>query len=65
MSLPLLLKLVHEGRVFETAFQEALAQGRITPELASAFDDSAVRRSRTCELAVAAAITTVMVLKPF
>jgi hypothetical protein len=56
---------VPRGKVFERAMKEAVAQERVTPELAAAFGDPAVRAGHYYELSVMAVIVALMVLKPF
>jgi hypothetical protein len=53
------------GKVFEAAFNEAVKQERITPELTAAFNDPVVRRAHTYEMVMVAAVVALMVLKPF
>jgi len=53
------------GKVFERAFEDARARGKITAELRAALDDPAVRNARWTELIVVAVILTLMVTKPF
>ena len=45
--------------------EEAVAAGRVTPELTSALDDRALFAARLYESAVVAVVTALMVLKPF
>jgi hypothetical protein len=56
---------VPRGKVFEQALAEALAQGRVTPELTAAFHDQAVAWAHWYELMVVAIIIILMVTKPF
>ena len=56
--------LVPRRRRRETALREAVAAGRITPELRAALDDRAVQRARAVEAGLIAAIIVLMVLKP-
>jgi hypothetical protein len=56
---------IPRGKVFEAAFQGAVKQGRVTPELSTAFNDPAVRAAHTYELVLMAVIVALMVLKPF
>jgi uncharacterized membrane protein len=56
--------LVPRRRQREAALREAVAAGRITPELRAALDDREVQRARTVEAALIALIVVLMVLKP-
>jgi uncharacterized membrane protein len=56
---------IPRGKIFEVALNEALAKDQVTPELTAAFRDPIVRRAHIYELAVVAAIISLMVLKPF
>ena len=65
-NIPLInLVFLPRGRVFEKAMQDAVAQGRVTPELTAAFHDPVVTAAHTYELAVVAIIVILMVTKPF
>ena len=56
--------LVPRRRQRETALRQAVAEGRITPELRAALDDRGVLTARAIELVLIALIVVVMVLKP-
>jgi uncharacterized membrane protein len=56
--------LVPRRRQRETALHEAVAAGRITPELRAALDDRSVRTARAVEALLIASIVVLMVLKP-
>lgn len=53
------------GKVFRTAFQEALAQKRVTVELRAAFSDQVIRASYLYEYIMFSVVLTLMVIKPF
>jgi uncharacterized membrane protein len=55
--------LVPRRRQREAALREAVAAGRITPELRATLDDRGVLRVRAVEAALIAAIVVLMVLK--
>ncbi|HZP21133.1 MAG TPA: DUF2269 family protein [Bauldia sp.] len=59
------LLLVPRRRTRTAALDAALAAGRVTPELAAAVADPAVRNFRLAELAVIVIIAILMVAKPF
>jgi hypothetical protein len=48
----------------QAALREAVAAGRITPELRAALDNRGVQRARAIEALLIAAIVVLMVLKP-
>ena len=56
--------LVPRRRQRESALREAVAAGRITPELRAALDDRGVRTARAVEALLIASIVVLMVLKP-
>jgi len=56
--------LVPRRRRRERALREAVAAGRITPELRAALDDRGVLRARAVEAMLIAGIIVLMVLKP-
>jgi len=56
--------LVPRRRRRETALRDAVAVGRITPELRAALDDRSVRTARAAEALLIASIVVLMVLKP-
>jgi len=56
--------LVPRRRRRETALRDAVAVGRITPELRAALDDRSVRTARAVEALLIASIVVLMVLKP-
>jgi hypothetical protein len=56
---------VPRGKRFGAAFQAALAQQRVTVELRAALTDRAIRLSYLYEYLMVAAVTTLMVTKPF
>jgi uncharacterized membrane protein len=56
--------LVPRRRRRETALHDAVAVGRITPELRAALDDRSVRTARAVEALLIASIVVLMVLKP-
>lgn len=53
------------GKVFEQALADALAQGKVTPQLTAAFHDQAVAWAHRYELLVVAIIILLMIAKPF
>jgi uncharacterized membrane protein len=53
------------GKVFEQALASALAKGEVTPELAAAFDDRAVRNAHIAEAVAVTIVLYLMVAKPF
>jgi hypothetical protein len=53
------------GKIFEKAFQEAIVQDQVTPELTAAFRDPIVRAAHIYELVILTVIVILMVLKPF
>jgi uncharacterized membrane protein len=53
------------GKVFGKALDEALVQGRITPELTAAFHDRAVWLAHVVEAILIVAMVYLMVMKPF
>ncbi len=53
------------GQIFEKAMEEALKQGRVTPELTAALRDPVVARAHAYEIGVVVAIVFLMVTKPF
>ena len=53
------------GRAFDRALQEAPAQGRVTPALATAFADPVVAAAHAWELLVIGLVIALMVTKPF
>ncbi len=59
------LVFIPRGKLFEKAFQDAIARDAVTPELSAAFHDPAVRAGHIYELAVIGVIVSLMVLKPF
>jgi Predicted integral membrane protein (DUF2269) len=56
---------VPRGKVFETAYTDAVTKDRITPELSTAFRDPVVRAGHIYEIIVMVVIVALMVLKPF
>ena len=58
------LVLLPRRRRREAALREAVAAGRITPELRSSLEDRGVQRARAIEALLIAAIVVLMVLKP-
>ncbi len=56
--------LVPRRRRREAALRDAVAAGRITPELRAALEDRGVLRARALEAGLIAAIVILMVLKP-
>jgi hypothetical protein len=65
-TIPLVIFVfVPSGKVFEAAYNRAVAEGRITEELVSAFRNPAVKAARTYEIVVVGLIIALMVLKPF
>lgn len=65
MIVPIVTILLPRGRVFRKAYDGAIAEGRVTPELTAALNDRAVHGARIYEMAGAAAIIVLMVAKPF
>lgn len=59
------LVFVPRGALFRKALQDALAEGRPTPALAATFADRAVAAAHVYEWLALAAVTTLMVTKPF
>lgn len=59
------LVFIPRGKRFETAMDEAKAQGQVRPALRDAFADPAVAFARSTELVVILPIVALMVLKPF
>ncbi len=57
--------LAPRSKIREKALEDALSQGKLTPELAAALSDRAVRAGRTYELVIIAVIVVLMVTKPF
>jgi hypothetical protein len=53
------------GKIFETALEQATAQGIVTSDLNAAFHDRAVGIAHLYELVITVFITLLMVLKPF
>ena len=53
------------GRKFERALESALAEGRVTADLTSAFADSVVAARHAWELIVIVLLIVLMVTKPF
>lgn len=53
------------GKVFEAAYNQAVAQDNVTPELSAAFRDPVVRAAHMYEFGITAVIVALMVLKPF
>jgi hypothetical protein len=65
-TIPLVIWVyVPRGKRFGAAFQAALAQQRVTVELRAALTDRAIRLSYLYEYLMVAAVTTLMVTKPF
>jgi hypothetical protein len=58
------LVFLPRGRLFQAAFETAVAQGRVSPDLTTAFHDPAVVAARWYELAAVAVIIVPMVTKP-
>jgi uncharacterized membrane protein len=56
--------LIPRRRQREAAARDAVAAGRITPELRDALDDRGVQRARAVELALIGLVIVLMVLKP-
>jgi uncharacterized membrane protein len=56
--------LIPRRRQRETAARDAVAAGRITPELREALDDRGVQWARAVELVLIAGVVVLMVLKP-
>lgn len=52
------------GRLFGTALDDAVAQGKLTPELRAAFNDRAVAIARAYELLLIVVVLILMVTKP-
>ena len=56
---------VPRGKVFGKAFEESIAQDRITPQLTAAFRDPLFRAAHIYEFLILGVIVILMVLKPF
>lgn len=56
---------IPRGKIFDPILQDALAKGKITPELHAAMDDKAVKLAHIYEEISLIIITVLMVLKPF
>lgn len=56
---------IPRGKIFDPILQDALAKGKITPELHAAMDDKAVKLAHIYEVVSLIIITVLMVLKPF
>jgi len=65
MIVPIVTILLPRGRVFRKAYDAAITEGRVTPELTAALNDPMVNGARVYEMAGTAAIITLMVAKPF
>lgn len=59
------LVFVPRGKQFDLALRDALAQGRMTPQLSAAFEDSTIRIAHAMEIAMVVVIVVLMVFKPF
>jgi len=59
------LVFVPRGKMFEMALEEAVASGRITPELEESLHDRTVVLLHTLELAAVIFVMILMVFKPF
>ena len=57
--------MIPRGKRFRAAYEEALAEGRVTPRLTAALKDPAVEAARKYELVMIATLTLLMVTKPF
>jgi hypothetical protein len=53
------------GKIFEASLLQAVAAGRITPELRQRMDDPVVRWAHTGEVVGVILIVVLMVVKPF
>ena len=53
------------GKIFEAAFSQAVAAGRITPELTAAMHDPVVVFAHAYELVIVTIVIQLMVSKPF
>src|SRR5262245_15243059 len=53
------------GRLYHAALEEAAVAGQITPRLRAAVNDPWVGAARVYEIAMAVALTYLMILKPF
>lgn len=56
---------IPRGKIFDPILQDALAKGKITPELHAAMDHKAVKLAHIYEVVSLIIITVLMVLKPF
>ena len=56
---------IPHGKVFESALEDAVREGEVTPRLTAAFSDRTVLASRLYERLATAAIIVLMVTKPF
>jgi hypothetical protein len=54
-----------KGRVYHAALEEATALGQVTAQLQAALNDPLVRAARVYEMAMAAALAYLMIMKPF
>jgi len=64
--LPLVpLVFLPRGRVFEAALSTAETEGRVTPELMTAWRDPVVRAAHVYELAAVTVVLILMLAKPF
>ena len=64
--LPLVrLVFLPRGRVFDAAFEDAVARGELTGDLARAWRDPVVRAAHVYELGVVSVVFVLMVTKPF
>ncbi|HSB89903.1 MAG TPA: DUF2269 family protein [Anaerolineales bacterium] len=53
------------GKIFEASLQQAVASGRVTPELRERMNDPVVRWAHTAEMVGVILIVFLMVVKPF
>jgi hypothetical protein len=59
------LVFLPRGRLFEAALHEAIAEGRVTPDLREHLADRTVRRAHLAEMIGVTLIVVLMVFKPF
>lgn len=59
------LVFIPRGKKFDLILKDALAEGRMTPELYAALDDKVVRVLHTLEIVLVILIVGLMVFKPF
>lgn len=63
LAIPLVF--IPRGKKFDLVLKEALAEGRMTPELRAALDDKLIRFLHTVEIVLVVFVVGLMVFKPF